>query len=66
MGSGRSDAEGRSQPSAKDYGKIEELIASEHSPVGIDAKKTQVIIQKLPRIEEQLVRLELLATGEDA
>lgn len=44
---------------------IEELIASEDSPAGIDAKKTQVIIQKLPRIEEQLVRLEHLATGED-
>ncbi len=52
--------------SASDYGEIEELIASEDSPVGIDAKKTHVIIsQKLPRIEERLVRLKHLVTGED-
>ena len=51
---------------SSDYGKIEELIASEDSPVGIDAKKTHVIIiQKLLRIEERLVRLEHLVTGED-
>lgn len=49
-----------------DYGTIEELIASEDSPVGIDAKKTHVIIiQKLLRIEERLVKLEHLVTGED-
>ena len=48
------------------YGKIEELIASGDSPVGIDAKKTHlIIIQKLLRIEEQLVRLEHLVTAED-
>ena len=49
-----------------DYGTIEELIASEDSPVGIDAKKTHVIIiQKRLRIEERLARLEHLVTGED-
>ena len=49
-----------------DYGKIEELIAIEDSHVGIDAKKTHVIIsQKLLRIEERLVRLKHLVTGED-
>ena len=38
---------------------IERLIASDQSPVGIDAKKTHVIIiQKLVRIEERLARLE--------
>ena len=38
---------------------IERLIASDQSPVGIDAKKTHVIIiQKLIRIEERLARLE--------
>ncbi len=50
---------------ASDYGKIEELIASEDSPVGIDAKKTHVIIiHKLLQIEERLERLEHLVAGE--
>ena len=49
-----------------DYGKIEELIASEDSPVGIDAKKTHVIIiHKLLQIEERLAKLEHLVAGED-
>ena len=49
--------------STSDYGKIEELIACEDSPVGIDAKKTHVIIiHKLLQIEE---RLEHLVPGED-
>ena len=40
--------------------RIEELIASEASPVGIDAKKTHVlIIQKLLEIERRLERIEL-------
>ncbi len=51
--------------SASDYGEIEELIASEDSPVGIDAKKTHVIIiQKLLQIEERLERLEGLVASE--
>ena len=38
---------------------IEELIASAESPVGIDAKKTHVlIIQKLLEIERRLGRIE--------
>jgi len=46
---------------ASDYGEIEELIASEDSPVGIDAKKTHVIIiQKLLQIEARLEKLERL------
>ncbi|MFQ5527357.1 MAG: hypothetical protein ACE5GX_13975 [Thermoanaerobaculia bacterium] len=39
--------------------KIEELIASDTSPVGIDAKKTHVlIIQKLLSIEQRLKKIE--------
>lgn len=49
-----------------DYGKIEELIASEDSPVGIDAKKTHVIIiHKLLQIEERLAKLERLMASQD-
>ena len=49
-----------------DYGKIEELIASEDSPVGIDAKKTHVIIiHKLLQIEERLAKLEHLIASQD-
>ncbi len=49
-----------------DYGEIEKLIASEDSPVGIDAKKTHVIIiQKLLQIEERLDRLERLMASQD-
>ena len=40
---------------------IEEVIASKDSPVGIDAKKTHVIIiNKLLEIEKRLDRLESL------
>ncbi len=50
---------------ASDYGEIEELITSEDSPVGIDAKKTHVIIiHKLMQIEQRLDRLERLVAGE--
>ncbi len=51
--------------SASDYGEIEGLITSDDSPVGIDAKKTHVIIiHKLLQIEERLKRLErLVAAG---
>ena len=51
--------------SASDYREIDELIVSEDSPVGIDAKKTHVIIiHKLLQIEQRLERLERLAAGE--
>jgi hypothetical protein len=41
------------------YDEIAELIRSDESPVGIDAKKTHVIIiDKLCRIEERLAALE--------
>ena len=43
----------------KTYQAIEALIASDASPVGIDAKKTHVLIlHKLTMIEERLARLE--------
>ena len=42
---------------------IEQLIASDQSPVGIDAKKTHIIIiRKLLEIEARLERME--RTGE--
>ncbi len=51
--------------SASDYGEIEELIASDDSPVGIDAKKTHIIIiHKLRQIEQRLERIERRVTGE--
>ncbi len=51
--------------SVSDYSEIEELIVSEDSPVGIDAKKTHVIIiHKLLQIEERLKRLERVVAGE--
>ena len=51
--------------SASDYGEIEALITKEDSPVGIDAKKTHVIIiHKLLQIEERLERIERLVAGE--
>ena len=49
-----------------DYGEIEALIGSDDSPVGIDAKKTHVIIiHKLLQIEERLAKLEHLVAGEN-
>ena len=45
------------------YNDIEKLISSDNSPVGIDAKKTHIIIlHKLIEIERRLERLE----GKDA
>ena len=42
-----------------EYEAIEALIGSEASPVGIDAKKTHVLIlHKLRQIERRLARLE--------
>jgi hypothetical protein len=44
---------------ARDYAEIERLIQDESSPVGIDPKKTHVIIiHKLMEIERRLERLE--------
>ena len=41
------------------YAEIEGLIGSEASPVGIDAKKTHIIIlHKLMEIERRLAKLE--------
>ncbi len=41
------------------YDRIEQLIGSADSPVGIDAKKTHVLIlHKLTQIEQRLARLE--------
>lgn len=45
--------------SPDDYHRIEQLIASDASPVGIDAKKTHVLIlHKLTEIEKRLSALE--------
>lgn len=42
-----------------EYERIAREIESDESPVGIDAKKTHVLIlQKLARIERRLTRLE--------
>ena len=47
------------------YGEIEAMIHSDASPVGIDAKKTHVIIiHKLLQIEQRLEKLERMAAGE--
>ncbi len=44
---------------ADEYERIEREIASDESPVGIDAKKTHVIIlHKLMEIDERLRRIE--------
>ena len=46
-----------------DYQQLEQLIASDDSPVGIDAKKTHVLIlHKLIEIERRLARLEGAST----
>jgi hypothetical protein len=45
--------------SKEEYDKIAEMINSEDSPVGIDAKKTHVmILHKLMEIEKRLDRIE--------
>ncbi len=49
------------------YAALEELIGSSESPVGIDAKKTHIIIlHKLMQIEERLGRLEAKADDDEA
>ncbi len=41
------------------YDEIAKMIADEDSPVGIDAKKTHILIlQKLMEIEDRLAKLE--------
>ena len=43
----------------EEYKEIEKMIASEESVVGIDAKKTHIIIiQKLMELDERLDRIE--------
>lgn len=45
-----------------EYEEIEQLIASDDSPVGIDAKKTHILIlHKLSEIEKRLERLETVS-----
>jgi len=45
--------------SPEDQARLEALIGSEDSPVGIDAKQTHVIIiRKLERIEKRLAEIE--------
>lgn len=49
---------------AEAYDRIEKLIASAESPVGIDAKKTHVLIlHKLLAIEKRLAELERRLDG---
>jgi|TARA_B100000315_G_scaffold132888_1_gene122453 hypothetical protein len=48
----------------EDYKRIEEVIYSAESPVGIDAKKTHVmILHMLEQIDERLRRLESAPTS---
>lgn len=48
-----------SQPSSEDYQRIAREISSDTSPVGIDARKTHVmILYKLEEIERRLAALE--------
>ncbi len=48
-----------SRISSEDYDRLAELIHSDKSPVGIDAKKTHILIlHKLEEIERRLARLE--------
>ena len=42
----------------EEYERIQKLIGDETSPVGIDAKKTHIIIHKLISLEKRLGRLE--------
>ncbi len=51
-----------SHPSADDYRRIAREISSDASPVGIDARKTHVmILYKLEEIERRLAALEARA-----
>lgn len=49
------------------YEALEREIASDESPVGIDAKKTHILIlHRLERLEERLGRLEERLTRSEA
>ena len=49
-------------PTPEEYERLENLIASDASPVGIDAKKTHILIlHRLAAIERRLASLERLA-----
>jgi len=51
----------------KTYAEISEMIHSDDSPVGIDAKKTHIyIIYKLSEIEKKLAALESLLGPDSA
>lgn len=53
--------------SPEDYERIAALITSEDSPVGIDAKRTHImILRKLEQIEARLQRLEERTSSKDA
>lgn len=46
------------------YDELEELISSDSSPVGIDAKKTHILIlHKLTEIEKKLDSLSRIGVG---
>ncbi len=46
-------------PTPEEYERLEKLIASDQSPVGIDAKKTHILIlHRLAAIEDRLRNLE--------
>ena len=48
----------------EEYDRIERMIEDERSPVGIDAKKTHIIIlHKLISLERRLARLESRSEG---
>ena len=54
----------KNEISDEEYQELERLIGSDASPVGIDAKKTHVLIlHALRRIEERLDRLEARVTS---
>ncbi len=45
------------------YAEIARIIGSEESPVGIDAKKTHILIlNKLEEINQRMIRIEKLLT----
>ena len=51
----------------KTYDEIAKAIHSDSSPVGIDAKKTHILIlQKLIEIEERIQRIELATNAKNA
>ena len=49
----------------EDYERIHKLIGDETSPVGIDVKKTHIIIHKLISLEKRLARHEQASAERD-